>query len=86
MNSFFATNTLTKSDNMILRFVKKKGIDKNDVLVIPVNDSNHWYFVKLDEGLITIYDSLPKRCEIYQEKTIFKNLLKFAGILYGTKV
>lgn len=29
MNSYFATTTLPKPENMISRFLKKKGVDRN---------------------------------------------------------
>lgn len=83
LNSFFATTTLNKKENMIERYLKKKAIDRSYVLLMPVNDRNHWYFAKFTPTTITVYDSLKKSAEIYLENTIFKNALKFGKSLYG---
>lgn len=85
LNSFFATTILPKAENMIARYVKKKGIDRTWALLMPVNDKNHWYFAKFDPSSLTliVYDSLRKRPDNYLTNPIFKNALKFARNLYG---
>lgn len=50
LNSYFATNTLTKTDTQIQRILKKKALDKNHILIMPVNNRNHWYFAVFDRG------------------------------------
>jgi Ulp1 family protease len=48
-NSYFATTTISKGDGMILRFIKKQGLEPNNVIIFPVNlNNNHWVFAKLD--------------------------------------
>lgn len=86
LNSFFATTTLNKKENMIERYLKKKGIDRSYVLLMPVNDRNHWYFAKFTPTSITVYDSLKKPAEIYLDNPIFKNALKFGKSLYGEEL
>lgn len=88
LNSFFATTVLPKAENMINRYLKKKAIDRNLALIMPVNDRNHWYFAKLDPKTLTltIFDSLRKRPETYLDNPIFKNALKFAKWLYGADI
>jgi Ulp1 family protease len=51
---------------MIQRYLKKRSIDKNFALVMPVNDRSHWYFAKFQDNNLTVYDSLKKRTEVYQ--------------------
>lgn len=83
LNSFFATTTLTKKENMIERYLKKKGINRSYVLLMPVNDRNHWYFAKFTPTTLTVYDSLKNNAEVYLDNPIFKNALKFGKSLYG---
>ena len=68
LNSYFATTTLTKNENMINRFLKKKAIDRTHSIIIPINNSSHWYFVRFNPSSLslTVYDSLRKRPEYYQ--------------------
>ncbi len=61
LNSFFATTTLTKEYKMIERVMKKKNIDKSNTIILPVNDRNHWYFVKIQPNSMKVYDSLSAR-------------------------
>ena len=83
LNSFFATTTLNKKENMIERYLKKKAIDRAFLLLMPVNDRNHWYFAKFTPTAIIVYDSLKKNAELYLDNPIFKNALKFGKSLYG---
>jgi sentrin-specific protease 1 len=83
LNSYFATTTMGKTENMILRYLKKKGIDKNCSLIMPVNDRRHWFFAKFEGNTLTVYDSIRKRSDEYFEYSIFKNALKFGKNLYG---
>lgn len=84
LNSYFATTTLTKNENMINRYLKKKAINRTHSLIMPVNHSNHWYFACFDPVALTltVYDSLRKRPEAYLDNAIFKNALKFGRLLY----
>jgi Ulp1 family protease len=88
LNSYFATTTLTKNENMINRFLKKKAIDRTHSIIIPINNSNHWYFIRFDptSRTLTVYDSLRKRPDYYQEHVIFKNALKFGRSLYEAEL
>lgn len=50
---------------------------------MPINDSKHWYFVKLEPTSLIVYDSLKKRTEGYLANPIFKNALRLGKNLYG---
>ena len=69
---------------MILRVLKKKNVDKNHLIILPVNYKNHWYFVKIQPHTMTIYDSLSNNqtLTLYLENPIIKNILKFGRNLY----
>ena len=82
LNSYFATNTLTKKDDQIQRVVRKKGLDKNHILIMPVNNRNHWYFAVFEKGELAVYDSMKHNENYYMENPIFKNALKFARTFY----
>lgn len=64
-NSFFATTTLAKTDNMIQRATKRKNLEKGNTIILPVNDRNHWYFVKIQPSKMTIYDSLSEKQSLH---------------------
>jgi hypothetical protein len=85
LNTYFATTTLPKTENMINRFLKKKGADRTQLLIMPVNNnSNHWIFACFhpQQHTLTVYDSLRRPSEQYLVNPIFKNALKFARWFY----
>jgi len=43
LNSYFAINILPKTESQIQRFLKKKNLKKTDILIMPINNRNHWY-------------------------------------------
>jgi Ulp1 family protease len=60
LNSFFAQTTFSKSNEMIERALKRKQIDKSHILLIAINNGNHWFFAKIRNSKIMIYDSIRK--------------------------
>jgi Ulp1 family protease len=48
LNSFFATTYLQKDEKMIQRFLKKKSIEPQHSLIMPINYGNHWFFATLN--------------------------------------
>lgn len=84
-NTYFATTTLAKNENMINRFLKKNGIDRSHFTIMPINcNNNHWIFACFhpQRHTLTVYDSLRKSAEHYLSNPIFKNALKFAQWFY----
>lgn len=87
LNTYFATTTIGKSQKILNRYLLKKNISRTSSLLIPINHNNtHWYFSKLDENTLVIFDSMRKSVEHYQENNIIKSILKFAAELYGKEV
>jgi sentrin-specific protease 1 len=82
LNSYFATNTLGKTETQIQRVLKKKTLDKSHILIMPINNRNHWYFAIFDEGEIVVHDSMKHDANYYLENPIFKNALKFSKMFY----
>lgn len=82
LNSYFATNILPKTESQIQRFLKKKNLKKTDILIMPINNRNHWYFAIYENNQITVYDSIKHPNQYYTENPIFKNALNFAKIFY----
>ena len=50
LNSYFASIILPKTESQIQRFLKKKSLKKTDVLIMPINNRNHWYFAIYDNN------------------------------------
>ena len=86
VNSFFATNILPKAENMINRYLRKKGIDKKNRLVVPINDKNHWYFAYLTPDRIEVFDSMRKSGDYYAANPIFRNAVRFGRILFDGEI
>lgn len=82
LNSYFASIILSKTESQIQRFLKKKSLKKTDVLIMPINNRNHWYFAIYDNNQIVIYDSIKHQHQYYTENPIFKNALNFAKTFY----
>ena len=82
LNSYFATTTLTKTESQIQRMLKKKTLDMSHILVMPINNRNHWYFAVFDSEGIIVFDSIRNKAQYYFDNPIFKNALKFAKMFY----
>jgi Ulp1 family protease len=85
MNTYFATTTLAKNENMINRFLKKKGVDRSHFIIMPINsNSNHWIFACFSpqQHILTVYDSLRRPAEQYRNNPIFQNAIKFTQWFY----
>lgn len=80
------TTTLTKSPNVIERILEKKKVRKDHALIFPVNCSQHWFFLKVDNYRIYVYDSLSKeKEEAYESNNIILNVKSFTKWYYGTE-
>lgn len=82
LNTYFATSTLEKSETQIGRVLKKKALEKGQVLIMPINNRNHWYFAVFQEGKLVVHDSMKHSENYYIENPIFRNALKFARMFY----
>ncbi len=83
MDSFFATNTLNKSPEMIERALARKNIKKWMTLVIPINTGAHWFMCAVKNHKVTLYDSLRTSLQKYNTVDIFQKLLYFLRWFYG---
>jgi len=83
LNSYFATTIMTKTENMIQRYTKKKNITKESTIIMPINNKNHWYFAKFEDGDLIIYDSIRHAPNYYLDNKIFKDALKFGKWFFG---
>lgn len=45
---------------MITRALKRKNITVEDKIIIAINNGNHWWFVYIYNGQVTMYDSMRK--------------------------
>jgi hypothetical protein len=43
---------------MIERTLKRKNITNKNVILIALNTGNHWFFTKIRDGRVYIYDSV----------------------------
>ena len=60
LNSFFAQTTFSKSKDMISRALKRKNISEQNQIIIAINNGNHWFFAKIINHKVIVYDSIPK--------------------------
>ena len=52
---------------MMERALKRKKILKNNIVVIAINNGNHWFFAKIKNSKIMVYDSMKKDASYYTE-------------------
>ena len=54
-------------------------------MLIPINQSKHWYLVLLTPTRITVMESIKRTPEEYAKNQIFVNLHRLARRLYGAE-
>jgi Ulp1 family protease len=74
-NSFYINQICSKDAKGIERIISKNNIHANTTLIIPINRNNmHWYFIKVQDGIVYIYDSVQAHYSTIPEQ--FKDYLK----------
>jgi hypothetical protein len=80
VTSIFNNTDYTK----IEKILKKQKVTKVATLILAIHKIDHWLFLKIENGMISIYDSLIQNAvQKYIHFPLIGKIIKFCEMYYG---
>lgn len=76
MNSSFLRALNSRENSRLKKFLGDGGVKSTHVIIIPILTSNRWYFIKIENKLVTLYDCNEEISETYRRAPPVKEILK----------
>jgi Ulp1 family protease len=81
-SQFFSV--LSKGEKKILAGLEKQHINTHNIIIAVIHTGNHWLFIKICTGTITVYDSLASsQPEYYLNNSMVRRYRDMANWYYG---
>jgi Ulp1 family protease len=76
MTSSFIKALNSRENNKLKKFLSDGGIKSTHVIIIPILASGRWYFAKIENEVITLYDCNEEISEKYRSVPPIKEILR----------